>query len=513
VHDETNAAAGERGAYFTMGDTLIEMAMPTDPGSRMARHVAEHGSMLYRFTFVVRDLASVERYARSAQHRYRQMWGDHRARPRPHLRRGVRVHGAGNRRVTERTRRSRRMTSIMRGVRVLEVAGWTFVPSAGAILSDWGADVLKVEHPETGDPQRGLATLGVLPGGGTSVSFMMQGPNRGKRSVAINIATDEGREVLYRLVETSDVFLTSYLPSVRERLRIDVDDIRARNEKIIYVRGHGQGAKGPERDKGGFDGASYWARGGVADTLTTPGSDQLVSARPGIGDVMGGLALVGGISAALFHRAQTGAATVVDASLLNTAMWQLQTDIAMTSQFGLDDIVRFQGGKVVNPLVGNYRTKDDRFIFLNIMQSDRFWADFCQHLGRVDLIDDPRFCDASARAENSEPCQKAIADTFASRSHSEWRKALATMAGVWAPVQRVPELPSDVQVIANGYLCRVTDEGGSELNLVGAPAQFDEQPHELRAAPEHGQHTDEVLEELGLTWDEVIALKVSGAVL
>ncbi|MSO78441.1 MAG: CoA transferase [Acidimicrobiia bacterium] len=405
------------------------------------------------------------------------------------------------------------MTSIMRGVRVLEVAAWTFVPAAGAILADWGADVLKVEHPETGDPQRGLATLGVLPGGGKSVSFMMQGPNRGKRSVAINIATDDGREVLYRLAETSDVFLTSYLPSVRERLRIDVDDIRARNEKIIYVRGHGQGAKGPERDKGGFDGASYWARGGVADTLTPPGAPQLVGARPGIGDVMGGLNLAGGISAALFSRERTGEGTVVDASLLNTAMWQLQTDIAMTSEFGLDDIVRFQGdGKVANPLVGNYRTKDDRWVFLNIMQSDRFWADFCRHLGRVDMVDDERFRDASARAEHSEACLHEIADTFASRTLSEWRDALATMQGVWAPVQRVPELRNDEQVIANGYLSRVTDADGSELDLVGAPVQFNEQPHELRPAPEHGQHTDEVLLELGCSWDEIVALKVSGAV-
>jgi crotonobetainyl-CoA:carnitine CoA-transferase CaiB-like acyl-CoA transferase len=405
------------------------------------------------------------------------------------------------------------MTSIMRGVRVLEVAAWTFVPAAGAILADWGADVLKVEHPETGDPQRGLATLGVLPGGSKAVSFMMQGPNRGKRSVAIDIATDEGREVLYRLAETSDVFLTSYLPSVRAKLRIDVDDIRARNENIIYVRGHGQGAKGPERDKGGFDGASYWARGGMADTLTPPGSPQLVGARPGIGDVMGGLALAAGISAALFHRAQTGAPTIVDTSLLNTAMWQLQPDVAMTSLFGLDDIVRFQGNKVVNPLVANYRTKDDRWIFLNMMQSDRFWPDFCRHLGRPDLVDDERFRDASARAENIDACVQAIADTFASRPLAEWRAALATMQGVWAPVQRVPELRNDEQVIANGYLCHVVDDSGGELDLVGAPAQFDEQPHELRPAPEHGQHTDEVLQELGMTWDEVIALKVAGAVL
>jgi crotonobetainyl-CoA:carnitine CoA-transferase CaiB-like acyl-CoA transferase len=151
------------------------------------------------------------------------------------------------------------MTDILSGVRVLEVAFWTFVPSAGAILSDWGADVIKIEHPETGDPQRGLATMGVMPGGMGAVNFMIEFPNRGKRSVGININTDEGRELIYKLAKTADVFLTSFLPDARQRMKIDVEDIRAQNPDIIYVRGHGQGAKGPDAGKGGYDGASLSA--------------------------------------------------------------------------------------------------------------------------------------------------------------------------------------------------------------------------------------------------------------
>ena len=405
------------------------------------------------------------------------------------------------------------MTSILRGTRVLEVAAWTFVPAAGAILADWGADVIKVEHPVTGDPQRGLATLGILSGGSSSANFMMQGPNRGKRSIGLDISSDAGRELLYRFAETADVFLTSFLPATRQKLQIDVEHLRARNPNIIYVRGHGQGVHGPERERGGFDGASYWARGGMADTLRGPDTDEPAGARPGIGDVMGGLSLAGGITAALYHRAQTGEATVVDGSLLATAMWQLQADIAMTKAFGLDEVVRFRNNEIANPLVGNYRTQDDRWLFLNIMQSDRFWADFCTHLGRPDLIDDERYRDSAARAEHREACVEQIATTFASRPLAEWREALATMDGVWAAVQRVPELRNDPQVIANGYVCPVTDGEGNEFDLVGAPVQFDEHPHELRAAPEHGQHTEELLLELGCSWDEITTHKESGAIL
>lgn len=405
------------------------------------------------------------------------------------------------------------MSAVLSGVRVLEVAAWTFVPAAGAILADWGADVIKVEHPVTGDPQRGLATLGILGGGSNAADFMMQGPNRGKRSIGLDISTEDGRELLYRLAETADVFLTSFLPEVRQRLRIDVEHIRARNEQIIYARGHGQGARGPDRDRGGFDGASYWARGGLADTLRPPDADAPIGARPGIGDVMGGMGLAGGIVAALFDRARGGEPTVVDSSLLATAMWQIQADITMTRAFGLDDVVRFRNNEIANPLVGNYRTQDDRWLFLNMMQSDRFWADFCRHIDRGDLIDDERFRDAAARAEHREECVGEIAKAFASRPLVEWRQALATLEGVWAPVQRAPELRDDEQVVANGYLSTVTDGSGAEFDLVGAPAQFDEEPHQLRAAPEHGQHTEELLLELGCSWDEITTHKESGAIL
>ncbi len=404
------------------------------------------------------------------------------------------------------------MTETMRGIRVLEVASWTFVPAAGAILADWGADVLKIEHPATGDPQRGLAALGVMPGADRAGNFMMQVPNRGKRSIGLDIASEDGRAVLAKIAATADVFLTNMLPSVRQKLRIDVDDIRADNPDIIYVRGHGQGAHGDEADKAAFDGTAYWARAGMADTLRPVELTDPLGARPAIGDVMGGLAIAGGIAAALFERERTGVARVVDISLLNTGMWQLQGDIAMTGALGLDDVLRFGGGRGGNPLVGNYPTADGRFVFLNMMQSDRFWPDLCTHLGRPDLIDDPRFADAALRSERAEECVAVLSEVFSTRTLDEWRAAFTTLAGAWAPVQRVPELARDGQVVANGYIQEVVDAEGRTYNLVGAPAQFDGRAHALRPAPEHGEHTDEVLLDLGYTWDELIELKVSGAV-
>ncbi len=405
------------------------------------------------------------------------------------------------------------MRDVMAGTRVVEVGAWTFVPAAGAVLADWGADVLKIEHPDTGDPQRGLSTMGVIPGS-SGVDFMMEVPNRGKRSVGLNLGTDEGRELLYKLVEVSDVFLTSFLPATRQRLGIDVEHVRARNPRIIYACGHGHGSRGPESGRGGFDAASHWSRGGVGDALTPPGSDGPISPRAAFGDVMGGLAIATGICAALYAREKTGEPSVVDVSLLATAMWNLQPDIVMSKVLGLDDIFRYGSrGASVNPMVGNYQTKDGRWLLLNMMQSDRYWVDFCEHIGRPDLIEDERFKDASVRAENRVEFTAILDEVFGSRTLEEWKEALATMEGVWAPVQKVPELYDDPQVIANGYLRHVKDNEGRDFDLVAAPVQFDESPPELRAAPAHGEHTDEVLQEIGLSWDEIVQHKVAGAVL
>jgi crotonobetainyl-CoA:carnitine CoA-transferase CaiB-like acyl-CoA transferase len=402
------------------------------------------------------------------------------------------------------------MARVLEGVRVVEVAQWWFVPSGGAVLADWGADVVKVEHPVTGDPQRGLVTSGFFPPTG-GVNFMMEQSNRGKRSVGIDLANPRGRDVLMKLVSTADVFLTNFLPAARRKLRIDVGDIRAVNPKIIYARGHGHGVRGPDVEKGGYDAASFWSRGGIAHALTPPGLDRPIMQRAAFGDSAGGMTTAGGIAAALFHRERTGEPSVIDVSLLGTAMWILAPDIVL-AKFTDQEMPIFPRTQAPNPIVNSYRTKDQRWVFLNMLQPDRFWADFCTHIGRPDMITDARFESGMARFQNREACVAELDAVFASRTLAEWRERLADVEGVWAPMQTAKEVGQDVQAVANGYLTEVDRGDGTTFTLVASPVQFDETTPTLRPGPDMGQHTEEVLLAAGYTWEELAALKEAGAI-
>lgn len=398
----------------------------------------------------------------------------------------------------------------LENIRVVEVAQWWFVPAAGAMLADWGADVIKIEHPVTGDPQRALVTSGLIPNTG-GVNFMIEQPNRGKRSVGIDLATDGGRDLLYRLVAQADVFLTNFLPAARRRLRIDVDDIQRVNPTIIYARGHGQGAEGPDREKGGYDAASFWCRGGIGHALSPANAAAPVMQRAAFGDSTGGMGLAGGIAAALFHRQRTGEPSLVDVSLLGTAMWLLAPDIIATKLIG-GEFPSFDRTQSPNPIVNSYRTKDGRWVFLNMLQPDRFWPDLCRRLGREDLITDDRYANGMARFQNRAECVRELESIFAQRTLVEWRAILAEAEGVWAPMQSARELHDDVQAQANGYLPEVQREDGTHFTLVGNPIQFNATPATLTPAPDLGQHTEQVLLELGLTWEDLAKLKEAGAI-
>lgn len=407
------------------------------------------------------------------------------------------------------------MLDVMKGVRVLEVAQFWFVPSAGAVLADWGAEVIKVEHPVRGDGQRGLASSGV-PSAVAGVDFLVQQPNRGKRSVGIDIGNAAGLELLYKLVDQCDVFLTNFLPESRQKLRIDVEHIRARNPRAIYVRGHGQGDLGPEREMGGYDATAFWNRGGIAAALTPPEMNEPISQRAAFGDGIGGMTIAGGIAAALFHRERTGEAKLVDVSLLATAMWVLSPDVVASKllQPGTQQLPFPPRTARFSPVVNNYKTKDGRWLMLVHLQADRYWADFCARLDRADMVADPRFKDASVRFEHREACIAELDATFAKRTLAEWREAFDGMEGPWAPTQTARELHEDRQVVANGYLQEVDGGARGRFALVRSPVQFDGQRAELRRGPEMGEHTDEVLmEKLGLSIEALLELKASGAIL
>jgi crotonobetainyl-CoA:carnitine CoA-transferase CaiB-like acyl-CoA transferase len=396
------------------------------------------------------------------------------------------------------------------GIRVVELAQWVFVPVAGALLADWGADVVHVE-PTEGDPYRGLATQGIgAEREGVNLSLALA--NRGKRSLGLDIRHEEGAAVLLRLLDTADVFLTNMRPGALERAGLDAETLTARFPKLVFARGHGYGVRGPDADQAGYDATAFWARGGLAHILTPPDRDYPVGQRGAMGDRNGALALAFGIAAALLRRGRTGAGSVVDVSLLSTAMWTLSSDL-LTALSGAEPAPSSGRGPLVNPLVGMYRTKDGRHIQLVFLQPDRYWADFCRVIGRPDLGADERFADIAARGEHGAECVEELDKEFARRTYGEWKGLLAALDAPWAPVQSVSELLDDPQVAANGYIGDVVIEGEAAYRLPAVPVQFDGRPPPLRRAPEHGEDTEALLLEAGYGWEEISALKESGVVL
>lgn len=386
------------------------------------------------------------------------------------------------------------------------------MPSAGAVLAEWGAEVIKVEPREGGDPQRGLVTMGIVDEGGGAVNYMIEIPNRGKKSIGVDLSTPGGRDVVRELAKNCDVFLTSYLPERRRKFGIDVDDIRDVNPSIVYVRGSGHGPKGPDADKPGYDGVSYWARGGIANVLTEE-SEELVRSRPAFGDLLGGMTIAGGIAAALYKKATTGEGSVVDVSLLGLAAWNLSPDVAVSQIHGGSAIPKFGHADSPNPLVGTYRTKDGRYVQLMMLQLDKFYAEAMRVIGLPELVDDPRFADPASRYENRVTLISLLDEAFAERTLAEWRTTLAALSGAWGIVQTPAELCEDPDITANGYVAHTETVNGVPFSLPTNPVQFNERPVTPSGAPEHGQHTEEVLMEAGIDWDTIEKLKESGAIL
>ncbi|MGV9408710.1 CaiB/BaiF CoA transferase family protein [Nocardia sp. NPDC003693] len=401
------------------------------------------------------------------------------------------------------------MSGPLAGITVLEVAMYGFVPSAGAVLADWGANVIKVEHAITGDPQRGLRQVGRFKVEGDA-NPNVEHANRGKRSIGVDMSTPEGRAVIHDLARTADVFLTSFLPGARAKFGIDVDDIRAVNPAIVYARGSALGPRGVESDRGGYDMTAFWCRAGIAASLTPEGIEGMINPPgPAFGDTISGTNLAGGIAAALLKRERTGEPSVVDVSLLGSGLWSMGHGIALSAHVGEPLSAPAPGvhGAPTNPLSGLYATSDGRYLSFVMLQPGKFWADVCRHIERPDLIEDPRFADAAQLSANTAAAVAILREVIGARPLAEWTERFATLSGPWAPVQDTRQLGQDAQVRANEYLLTA-----GELELVSSPVQFDVGAPELRPGPAFAAHTEEVLLELGLDWDRIIELKTAGAI-
>jgi len=403
------------------------------------------------------------------------------------------------------------MSKPLEGIKVVEVAMWAFVPACGGMLADLGADVIKVEPP-SGDPLRGLQ-IGNLAPTGRKIDYSWESYNRGKRSITLDLKQEAGREVLMKLLEDADVFLTNLLPRARRSMGIDADSIRARFPDIIYASGSGVGPQGPEMEKGGYDAITFWARGGISASITEDDADHPVGPPgPAFGDTLSGSMLAGGICAAIAKRALTGEASEVDVSLLGTAMWSMQRYICQATADGVDRFAKPANAKPHNVLVNNYRTADNRFLALCMLQADKYWAPLMEVAGRPDLAQDPRFANAQARRENADACLEEVKALFASRTLAEWKDILTRQEGQWDVVQNVGEMKDDVQVVANGYLKEVDYGDGTAIPMVSVPVLFDREAMSSTRSPELGADSDAILESLGYDEDAIIDLKVQGVV-
>ncbi|MDE3094885.1 MAG: CoA transferase [Chloroflexota bacterium] len=394
------------------------------------------------------------------------------------------------------------MSGPLDGIRVCDLTIAQFGAHATMMLADMGADVVKIESPRGGDPGRGIA----LQPDGTSAFFLAH--NRNKRSVAVNLRRPAGKEIARRLAARSDIFVQSWKPGVIERLELDYDNIRRVKPDIIYASASGFGPRGPRAHLAAMDMVAQ-AVGGLALANTPPGSDEPSPVGPTIADQTGSLLLAYGIVLALLHRLRTGEGQQVDVSLLGAQMTLQAWNIANFFLSG----EQTRGGRrdAISPLFTFYRASDGWFAIAII--DERQWPKLCQIVGRPELATDTRFDGRDGRERHKGELMAELDAAFGRRPRDAWLRAFEAADIPSGPVNAYGDLAADPQVIANGYLVE-TIAGTRSTRLVGPAVELSASPASIRPkAPELGQHTEEVLLNLGYEWDEISALREERVIL
>jgi crotonobetainyl-CoA:carnitine CoA-transferase CaiB-like acyl-CoA transferase len=400
------------------------------------------------------------------------------------------------------------MPGPLEGVKVVELGLWVAGPSAAAMLGDWGASVIKLEPP-TGDPFRGL--FASLMGSPASLNPPFELDNRGKRSVALDLEKEEAREIAFRLIDDADVFITNMRPRVLEEFGLDYASLRERLPRLVYGQVTGYGPDTEARDTAAYDIGAFWSHAGVGMSLTAPGAD-IPQQRGGMGDHMTGQMTAGAVCAALYCREKTGQGQRVSVPLVRVGVYMVGWDAMLALRLGVP-VLPYDRYHAVNPIIDCYKAGDGKWFWLLLLQADRHWGDLCRAIGQEDLMQDERFQNIEVRRINAPALVEELDRVFATRSMAEWSEDFAANNVWWAPVNSVNEAVQDPVVHAAGAFVDVPGPDGGSQKAVATPADFSSTPWQPRGMPpELGQHTEEVLLELGYDWDAIIGLKERGAI-
>jgi len=400
------------------------------------------------------------------------------------------------------------MTGPMDGVKVVEMGVWIAGPAAGLILADWGADVVKIEPPGIGDPAR---TFAKMIGGDLPFNPPFEMDNRGKRSIVIDWTTDAGRALALELIDQADVFVSNIRQAALRRFGFDPDALAKRNSRLIYCAITGYGLDGPDKDRAAYDISAFWARSGIAHMLTQPGG-QPPFQRGGMGDHGAGMVAAGAVSAALFAREKTGKGQLVSTSLLRQGIYTLSFDLALTLRFGVP-MQPAERETMGNPTINAYQDSDGRWFWIVGLEAERHWPPLARCAGHPEWVEDPRFATPELRAANAGELIALLDEVFAQRTRAQWGEIFDAEQDLWwAPVQSIEEVFADPQAHAAGGFVEVPDGEGTTL-LPATPVDFEGTPWAPRfMAPEHGQHTEEVLNEIGRSSTEINALRTNGVI-